>query len=500
MDGLTTSSKAATSKRTRKVKVTIVTSEDEDEGEEAHEFKEQDWVPKAKQNPTASPRKSKTRAPSLSPMKGRQCRPTLVLDLTADDLPLPISPNRWPSIHQSCPAAPSTTLSSPHATDSSTATLPPPPKPSAGGDDDGGELMHTLGPYLLENQRNETRQRNQRHFREVSLFALCVDVVAGIEWTTSSPVMPGPRVARPGHQSPVARTPQSHSSPFGSPVHWLPSAASPLASPPHALSLRSEIVSLPLPPQAKRVVFDDATVKRIVERCRKTRASMQPFVGFFDAAALPCLDLSECRLGRGTVIPFHEFSSLTELNLASTDLGMSTLKLVGCLPGLVKLNLSNMHLNDEHLVHVAKLARLRELKVARNVDITNIGANDSIAKLSRLEVLDVQGTSIFITALCRLVARLPDLRFLRVAERTEEYLRNQAEVYACPDLITCKEEAQLLSLAELRRQLQILETTGAGGKKAELLARLEKLLDKRKEEEPLIRIVMARQTLLCSHA
>jgi hypothetical protein len=53
------------------------------------------------------------------------------------------------------------------------------------------------------------------------------------------------------------------------------------------------------------VVFDDATVKRIVERCRKTRASMQPFVGFFDAAALPSLDLSECRLGRGTVIPFH---------------------------------------------------------------------------------------------------------------------------------------------------------------------------------------------------
>jgi hypothetical protein len=154
-----------------------------------------------------------------------------------------------------------------------------------------------------------------------------------------------------------------------------------------------------------------------------------------------------------------EFSSLTELNLASTDLGMSTLKLVGCtpqrirssvhrrthlapsltidththththnrtrtrtrtyvagvggglgLPGLVILNLSNMHLNDEHLVHVAstshlggptrpiavylshsaltsvylrvvraELARLRELKVARNVDITNIGANDSIA-------------------------------------------------------------------------------------------------------------------------
>ena len=82
-----------------------------------------------------------------------------------------------------------------------------------------------------------------------------------------------------------------------------------------------------------------------------------------------------------------EFSSLTELNLASTDLGMSSLKLVGCtphtirfsvhrrtqlvrplttdtrtrthtprglgLPGLVKLNLSNTHLNDAHLVHVA---------------------------------------------------------------------------------------------------------------------------------------------------
>jgi hypothetical protein len=77
----------------------------------------------------------------------------------------------------------------------------------------------------------------------------------------------------------------------------------------------------------------------------------------------------------------------------------------------VKLNLSNTHLNDAHLVHVAsthlvsagrpppncwlslllsahslylrvvhaELARLRELKVARNVDITNIGANDSIA-------------------------------------------------------------------------------------------------------------------------
>ena len=231
-----------------------------------------------------------------------------MLDLTADDLPLPISPHRWPSIHQACPATvPSTTtaMSPPHAINPSNTTpppsplSPPPPKPS-GGDD--GE--HTLGPYLLENQRNETRQRNQRHFREVSLFALCVDVVAGIEWTTSSPVVPDPRLVGPGHQSPVARVPQPHSSPFGSPVHWLPSAASPL-SPPHAMSLRSETVSLPLPPPAKRVVFDDATVKRIIERCRKTQASLRPFVGFFDAAALPCLDLSECRLGRGTVIPFH---------------------------------------------------------------------------------------------------------------------------------------------------------------------------------------------------
>lgn len=333
-DALTTSSQAATSKRTRKVKV-IVTSEVphlicapsfcdtfycpliglmgsidlvQDEDEEAHESKEQDWVPsaKAKQNPAASPGKSKTRAPSLSPRKGRQGRPTLVLDLTADDLPLPILPHRWPSIHQSCPVtAPSitTAMSPPHATDPLTTTPPPlsppppPPKPSA----HDGE--HTLGPYLLENQRNETRQRNQLHFREVSLFALCVDVVAGIDWTTS-PVVPDPRIAGPGHQSPVARVPQPNSSPFGSPVHWLPSAASPL-SPPHTLSLRSETVSLPLPPPAKRVVFDDATVKRIVERCRKTQASLRPFVGFFDTAALPCLDLSECRLGRGTVIPFH---------------------------------------------------------------------------------------------------------------------------------------------------------------------------------------------------
>lgn len=126
---------------------------------------------------------------------------------------------------------------------------------------------------------------------------------------------------------------------------------------------------------------------------------------------LKSLDLTTAAITDRGLETVGGMSSLYALNLSSTPVTDDGMRHLARLTGLVSLDLTDTAVSDAGLRHLRPLPRLRDLKVDERVTDAGI---EEILRHSQLRILSFRNSPVTNAAMDRLMAGLPDLRFVHL--------------------------------------------------------------------------------------